>query len=111
MLRGDKMPEKKDKPEIFVDKIRDGWVHGRVRYYGRFRFLIKVDDKPSKYGINKGYISGLQIIDYEIQAEYGHGIWRLKPESDVVKTVYRAIVRKFNKGLPYGYTYIHWDAQ
>ena len=105
------MPKKNVKPEIIVDKIRDGFIHGRVRYYDWFRFLIEIDVKPSKYGINKGYIIGLQISNYEVQAAYSEGVWILKPDSDVVKTVYRAIVRKFNKGLPYGYTYFHWDAQ
>lgn len=91
----------KERPEISVDDIHDGWTFGRIRYHNKiYRYTIKNYIEPSKYGINRGCISKLHISNGDnVLASYDRG-WLKKPQSDVAKTVYRAILRRFNRGMP-----------
>lgn len=93
--------KKNDRPEIVVDKIHNGWTFGRVKYHSRtYRYTIKNFIDPSVFGINKGCISKLYISNrYGELAAYDRG-WIKKPRSDVAKTVYRAILRRYDRGMP-----------
>ena len=91
--------------EIIVKKIRDGWTSGIVRYRGKdFRFQIKNYPEPSMFGINKGCISKLSISkmmpsgEKRYVASYDRG-WLMKPTAEEDKKVYRAILRRFNRGM------------
>jgi hypothetical protein len=69
--------------EIEVKALRDGWYAGKI---GCYRFQAKVYDTGSKFGINKGRVSKLDVWNEfagvpETDFRYDRG-WDKKPESD-----------------------------
>ncbi len=92
-----------DKPVIKVTNISNGWTSGKITYKRmNSYFEMKNFIEKSQFGINKGCISKLHIVfsptDSEI-VHYDRG-WDVKPKSDYAKTVYRALLREFNNGMP-----------
>ena len=66
-----------------------GWTSGRI---GEFRFNAKVYGTPSKYGIDGGCVSKLEIKKGTIPAvNYDRG-WEIRPESDEVREIFRAVL-------------------
>lgn len=66
-----------------------GWVSGTI---GEFRFCAKVYGAPSKYGINSGRVSKLEIKKGTIPViNYDRG-WDIRPESDEIQEIFRAVL-------------------
>ena len=66
-----------------------GWTSGTI---GEFRFCAKVYSAPSKHGINGGRVSKLEIKKGTIPAvNYDRG-WEIRPESDEVREIFRAVL-------------------
>lgn len=66
-----------------------GWTSGTI---GEFRFCAKVYSAPSKHGINGGRVSKLEIKKGTIPAvNYDKG-WEIRPESDEVREIFRAVL-------------------
>lgn len=68
---------------IDVKRLRDGWYEGTI---GDCRFQAKVYDTGSKFGINKGRISKLEVWDRTAglavrHISYERG-WNIKPATD-----------------------------
>lgn len=95
------------KPKIVVEEIESGWTIGYIRYNGKdYGFGMKNFIEPSVFGINKGCISKLTIVDGKsdgkILVNYDRG-WDIKPQTESVKKVYRALLSRFNRSMPEEY--------
>lgn len=95
------------KPKIVVEEIESGWTIGYIRYNGKdYGFGMKNFIEPSVFGINKGCISKLTIVDGKsdgkILVNYDRG-WDIKPQTESVKKVYRALLSRFNCSMPEEY--------
>lgn len=101
------MASDSSKPKIVVRVIEDGWTSGYVQYKGlNYDFAIKNFIEPSEFGINKGCISKLMILDGngdgDLLVNYDRG-WDVKPQTESVKAVYRALLSRFNRSMPEEY--------
>lgn len=100
------MASSDEKPKITVTSFEHGWTSGNVTYKRKsYHFNMKNFIEKSKYGINKGCISKLLIIDnanHKLLVNYDRG-WDVKPNSENVKKVYRALLRRFNGSMPAEY--------
>lgn len=89
-----------NRPVIEIEKFVDAWIIGNVFYKGiRYHFETKTFLEKSVFGINKGCISKLMIYQKGLVVNYDRG-WDIKPKTENVKTVYRALLRKFNSRMP-----------
>lgn len=95
-----------DKPIIKVNNIKNGWFIGVVTYKKlNSEFQMKSFPKPSQFGINNGCISKLWMKyrpTDSVIVNYERG-WDIRPKTEYAKTVYRAILREFNKNMPERY--------
>lgn len=95
-----------DKPIIKVNNIRNGWFIGVVTYKKlNSEFVMLAYPEPSKYGINKGCISKLWVkykSTNTVLMNFDRG-WDIRPKTEYAKTVYKAILREFNKNMPEQY--------
>ena len=101
------MASDSSKPKIVVKVIEDGWTSGYVHYNGwDYGFAMKNFIEPSEFGINKGCISKLMIVNEkgsgDLVVNYDRG-WDIKPQTEPVKAGYRALVSKFNRSMPEEY--------
>lgn len=101
------MASDSSKPKIVVRVIEDGWTSGYVQYKGlNYDFAIKNFIEPSVFGINKGCISKLTIVDGKtygkVLVSYDRG-WVVKPQTESAKKVYRALLSRFNRSMPEEY--------
>lgn len=101
------MASDNSKPKIVVRVIEDGWTSGYVHYNGwDYGFAMKNFIEPSEFGINKGCISKLMIVNEkgsgDLVVNYDRG-WDIKPQTESVKAVYRALLSKFNRSMPEEY--------
>lgn len=93
-------PASADKPVIKIERFVNAWITGNVFYKGiRYHFEAKTFLEKSVFGINKGCISKLLIYQKDLVVNYDRG-WDIRPKTEDVKTVYRAILRKFNSRMP-----------
>ena len=73
-----------------------GWTSGTI---GEFRFSAKVYGAPSKYGINGGRVSKLEIKKGTMPVvNYQRG-WDIRPESDEIQEIFRAVL-EYLEALP-----------
>lgn len=101
------MASDSSKPKIIVEEIESGWTNGYIRYNGKdYGFGMKNFVEPSVFGINKGCISKLTIVDGKISGKvlvsYDRG-WVVKPQTESAKKVYRALLSRFNRSMPEEY--------
>lgn len=101
------MASDSSKPKIVVEEIRSGWTIGYIHYNGKdYGFGMKNFIEPSVFGINKGCISKLTIVDGKTEGKilvnYDRG-WDIKPQTESVKKVYRALLSRFNRSMPEEY--------
>ncbi len=66
-----------------------GWTVGTI---GEFRFRAKVYGAPSKYGIDNGRVSKLEIKKGTMPVvNYDRG-WDIRPESEEIQEIFRAVL-------------------
>lgn len=67
----------------------NGWITGKI---GQFVFTAKVFGLPSKFGIDGGRVSKLEIKKGTTPVvNYDRG-WDIEPESDEAREILRAVV-------------------
>lgn len=99
------------KPMVRVNwkKSGHGWTIGTVSYKKKtYYFDIKNFIEGSKFGIDNGCISKLQVYDpnaKEGQYKYGNLVmnydrgWDVRPKTDDAKAILNAIKARFNNGM------------
>lgn len=83
--------------KIIKPWAENGWITGEI---GQHIFHAKVFSTPSKYGINSGRVSKLQITKgpAKMVANYDRG-WDTRPEGDETKRVFETVLA-FLEALP-----------
>ena len=73
------------------------WTRGEIIINGiRFKYWVKHFDEGSKYGIDDGKISKLEIKrDGEYVVHYDRG-WDIYPSENLDIQVYEGLLREFN---------------
>lgn len=70
------------------------WETGTI---GTYSYEAKVYEEPSKFGINGGRISILDITDSNKKCVcFYDRMWVIEPDGDELKEVYEQILEKFN---------------
>ena len=96
-------------PEIDItkgDPETDLWIDGKLTTMDGYRFIAKVYDKPSQFGIEGGNISKLQLWKDDVTvAAYDRG-WDQEPETfeqkialEIIRTVFDEPKREVTKGI------------
>lgn len=92
----DQTAAKPSKIKIIRPWGESGWVSGTI---GDFRFSAKVYGVPSKYGIDGGRVSKLEIKKGTMPVvNYERG-WDIQPGSDEVREIFRAVL-EYLEALP-----------
>lgn len=92
----DQTAAKPSKIKIIRPWGESGWVSGTI---GDFRFSAKVYGAPSKYGIDGGRVSRLEIKKGTMPVvNYERG-WDIQPGSDEVCEIFRAVL-EYLEALP-----------
>ena len=91
--------EETDKPRITAKDKDGGWIDGTI---DNFRFQAKVYDTGSKFGIENGRVSKLEVWQPEAPFNdrliYDRG-WSKKPESEQDKEILRTLL-EYLESLP-----------